>query len=122
MTILHKIIENKKKELNLLTSAISVRDLESRKLFSREVISLSESLMDKSKSGIIAEFKRKSPSKGVINLSSQVGQVTSGYFRGGASGVSVLTENQFFGGTDADISDIREMSLFPGNRIKIGRS
>lgn len=113
MTILHKIIENKKKELNLLTSAISVRDLESRKLFSREVISLSESLMDKSKSGIIAEFKRKSPSKGVINLSSQVGQVTSGYFRGGASGVSVLTENQFFGGTDADISDIREMSLFP---------
>jgi indole-3-glycerol phosphate synthase len=113
MTILDKIIENKKKELNLLTSAISVRDLESRKLFNREVISISESLQDKSKSGIIAEFKRKSPSKGVINISSQVGEVTSGYFGGGASGVSVLTDNKFFGGTYADLLDIREVSLFP---------
>ncbi len=113
MTILDKIIKNKRRELNLLTEATPVRDLENSRLFRRQIISLSEFLLDKSKTGIIAEFKRKSPSKGIINSLSAIGEVTSGYFREGASGVSVLTDTQFFGGSNADQFLIRGKSFFP---------
>jgi indole-3-glycerol phosphate synthase len=113
MTILDKIIENKKKELEVLAGATAVKDLENSRLFKRETISLSESLLDRSKTGIIAEFKRKSPSKGIINSSSPVEEVTSGYFREGASGISILTDNQFFGGSDTDLLIAREKSHFP---------
>ena len=113
MTILDKIVENKKKELEVLTGLITVRELESSKLFCREIISLSEFLLNRNRTGIIAEFKRKSPSKGIINSSSPVIEVTSGYFREGASGVSILTDTQFFGGSNADLLNIREKSNFP---------
>ena len=113
MTILDKIIENKKKELKVLAGMTSVGDLEKSRLFKREPISLSEFLLDRNKTGIIAEFKRKSPSKGVINSSSSVVDVTCGYFREGASGVSVLTDNQFFGGSPSDLVNAREKSSFP---------
>jgi indole-3-glycerol phosphate synthase len=113
MTILDKIIENKRRELNLLTEATPVRDLENSILFKRQIISLSEFLLDKSKTGIIAEFKRKSPSKGTINSLSAIEEVTSGYFREGASGVSVLTDTQFFGGSNADLLRARNKSIFP---------
>lgn len=113
MTILDKIIENKRRELEILTRVIAIGDLENSRLFKREIFSLSEFLLDKSKTGIIAEFKRKSPSKGIINSSSPVEEVTSGYFREGASGVSVLTDTQFFGGSKADLLKIRDKSIFP---------
>jgi indole-3-glycerol phosphate synthase len=113
MTILEKIVENKKKELELLKKITSVKDLETSMLFNRKIFSLSESLTDINKTGIIAEFKRKSPAKGIINSTSQVGEVTSGYVLEGASGVSILTDTQFFGGSSADIMHIREKSLFP---------
>lgn len=113
MTILDNIVENKKKELALLKKITSVRDLENSLFFSRKVISLSESLMDKNKTGIVAEFKRKSPSRGIINSTSEVGEVTTGYFTEGASGVSILTDTQFFGGSNADILKVREKSFFP---------
>lgn len=113
MTILENIIENKKKELGLLKKLTSVSDLENSMFFNRKVISLSENLLDKKKTGIVAEFKRKSPSRGIINSASQVEEVTTGYFTGGASGVSILTDTQFFGGSNADISQVREKSLFP---------
>ena len=105
MTILDRIIENKKRELKLLSSRTSLEDLEKSKLFNRETISLSQSILDKDKTGIIAEFKRKSPSRGIINSLSKVEEVASGYFREGASGVSVLTDNQFFGGSNADLEN-----------------
>lgn len=113
MTILDKIIENKRKEVSLLAESTSVKSLENSEFFKRDIISLSKSLLDRNKSGIIAEFKRKSPSKGVLNSYSSVKEVTSGYFRDGASGISVITDYQFFGGTNIDISSIREKSQFP---------
>jgi indole-3-glycerol phosphate synthase len=113
MTILDKIIGNKKIEVNRLSGVVVVRALEKSSFFKRDTISLSELLLDRSKTGIIAEFKRKSPSKGVINSLSQVEQVTTGYFVEGASGVSVLTDSKFFGGSIADLLTIRNKSTFP---------
>jgi indole-3-glycerol phosphate synthase len=113
MTILEKIIENKRKEIGLLERITSIKELEKSIWFSRQTNSLSACLSDKSKTGIIAEFKRKSPSKGIINSTSSVEDVTSGYFREGASGVSVLTDTQFFGGSSVDIMRVRERNEFP---------
>lgn len=113
MTILDKIIENKKREINRLIKSVTVRDLERSSLFERKVVSLSGSIIDKSKTGIIAEFKRKSPSKGIINSFSIVEEVTSGYCDGGASGLSILTDSQFFGGSNEDLTSARRKSTLP---------
>ena len=113
MTILDKIIENKKKELEVLTAVSSIGDMEKGRLFKRETVSLSEFLIDRNRTGIIAEFKRKSPSKGVINSSSSVVEVAFGYFKEGACGVSVLTDHKFFGGSPFDLMNAREKSRFP---------
>ncbi|MGC1390463.1 MAG: indole-3-glycerol phosphate synthase TrpC [Bacteroidales bacterium] len=113
MTILDKIIDNKKIEVNRLSGVVAVKALERSSFFKRDTISLSEFLLDRSKTGIIAEFKRKSPSKGVINSLSKVEEVTTGYFLEGASGVSVLTDSKFFGGSIADLLTIRNKSTFP---------
>jgi indole-3-glycerol phosphate synthase len=113
MTILDKIVVNKRRETDILKAATSIKDLEKSRLFERKSISMSDYLIDKNRTGIIAEFKRKSPSLGIISPSSTVEHVTSGYFTGGASGVSILTDTRFFGGTNADIEGIREKSSFP---------
>src|SRR5512145_309305 len=65
------------------------------------------------KTGIIAEFKRKSPSKGMINTESSLEEVTTGYFRSGAAGLSILTDNEFFGGSLADLKRARELNPIP---------
>jgi indole-3-glycerol phosphate synthase len=90
-----------------------VRDLEESSLFERQVVSLSESVTDKNKTGIIAEFKRKSPSKGIINSFSAVEEVTLGYCNRGASGLSVLTDSKFFGGSNGDLTNARKQSIIP---------
>jgi indole-3-glycerol phosphate synthase len=113
MTILEKIIENKQKEVRLSAELTHVKELEKSRFFTREIISLSESLSDKNRTGIIAEFKRKSPSKGILNSVSSVAEVASGYFREGASGISILTDVQFFGGSNSDLSHAREKGIFP---------
>jgi indole-3-glycerol phosphate synthase len=113
MTILDKIIKNKKRELISLKRLVSVRTLEESSLFGRKVISLSRSVTDKNKTGIIAEFKRKSPSKGIINSISRVEDVTSGYCSEGASGISVLTDHRFFSGSNEDLKCARMGSTIP---------
>jgi indole-3-glycerol phosphate synthase len=107
MTILDRILDNKKKELALAKRLITVQELEQSLHFNRKTISLSEFLLSKSKTGIIAEFKRKSPSKGIINSSSSVEEVTEGYFKHGASALSILTDTQFFGGSNTDLLKAR---------------
>ena len=66
MTILEKIISSKTKELKILKSLNSIKDLENKKLFEKQTFSLKERL-ELSRHGIIAEHKRKSPSKSIIN-------------------------------------------------------
>lgn len=113
MTILEKIITSKKNELALLQEHTTFRDLEKSNLFSRETVSLSESLSDPVKTGIIAEYKRRSPSKGTINSISGVSEVTTGYAREGASGLSILTDMIFFGGSCNDLKIARELNSVP---------
>jgi indole-3-glycerol phosphate synthase len=107
MNILEEIIEYKKEEVRSRKSQVSIPELERSGLFSRPVLSLRDFLLDKSKTGIIAEFKRRSPSKGVINPDVDVVDVTRGYAANGASCLSVLTDEHFFGGSDGDLIKAR---------------
>ncbi len=65
------------------------------------------------KVGIIAEFKRRSPSKGVINTAAEVEKVSIGYMQAGASGLSILTDHQFFGGDNNDLQEARKFNYCP---------
>lgn len=82
-------------------------------LFSRATLSLKSFLLDPTKSGIITEFKRKSPSKGLINGTSSVGEVTKGYEQAGASALSVLTDQDYFGGSTSDLELARKQVTIP---------
>jgi indole-3-glycerol phosphate synthase len=107
MNILDKIIDHKRKEVADCKMQVPVQALEKQELFTRPVLSLKQFLLDKSRTGIIAEFKRKSPSKGLINGTADVERVTSAYAKYGASGLSVLTDRDFFGGSAVDLLTAR---------------
>jgi indole-3-glycerol phosphate synthase len=107
MNILDKIIAHKKIEVAERKAATSIAELERSPAFSRSVLSLKQFLLDDSKTGIIAEFKRKSPSKGIINGDADVVAVTTAYAQHGASGLSVLTDTTFFGGSTEDLVKAR---------------
>jgi indole-3-glycerol phosphate synthase len=113
MTILERIILHKKKELEEARTKYPLKKLEKSVFFSRETRSLSKAVADPDKSGIIAEFKRKSPTHGMINEHALIEEVTTGYFRSGASGLSILTDQEFFGGTNDDLSRARELNPIP---------
>ncbi len=107
MNILDKIIEYKKTVVAGAKAVKSIEQLKASLFFSRETISLKQFLLDETKTGIIAEFKRQSPSKGVINGDADVVAITGAYTKFGASGLSVLTDEAFFGGSAADFSAAR---------------
>lgn len=102
MNILDKITADKLKEVKLRKSLIPISQLEQSVLFERETISLAQNLRN-SKSGIIAEHKRRSPSKSVINQSLNVQDVAQGYEKAGVCGMSVLTDGKYFGGSLDDL-------------------
>ncbi|MEN9569923.1 MAG: indole-3-glycerol phosphate synthase TrpC [Bacteroidota bacterium] len=107
MNILDKIIAYKKTEVAIAKAAVSLSALQQQPLYNRPTFSLKQFLLDENKTGIIAEFKRQSPSKGIINNQADVVQVTRAYTQHGASGLSVLTDTNFFGGTTADLMKAR---------------
>lgn len=102
MTILDQIIASKKKEIALKKAVVSTQQLENNDLFNSKTVSLSKSILN-SPFGIIAEHKRRSPSKDIINTSLSVEEVVTGYESYGASGISILTDNQYFGGSLDDL-------------------
>ncbi|MBZ4044227.1 indole-3-glycerol phosphate synthase TrpC [Flavobacterium hibisci] len=102
MNILDKIIIDKKQEVILKKSIIPVSQLETSVFFERKTISLSQKLRE-SNSGIIAEHKRRSPSKSIINNNFTVEEVVKGYEDAGACGISVLTDGKYFGGSLDDL-------------------
>lgn len=108
MHILDKIVLHKKEEVVKRKELRSVKDLESSVLFSRSTNSLSNALKE-SPLGIISEFKRRSPSKPTINLDAKVRQIVTHYTQAGVSGISVLTDEHFFGGHTNDLMDARRI-------------
>ncbi len=113
MNILDQIIENKRKEVAQRKCVTTVSMLSASNLFNRNTISLVNRLLDSTSTGIIAEFKRRSPSKGVINNTATPLEVAVGYENAGAAGISILTDEQFFGGADTDLINVRSIISIP---------
>ncbi|MDE1192466.1 MAG: indole-3-glycerol phosphate synthase TrpC [Arachidicoccus sp.] len=109
--ILDKIIERKIIEVAEAKQKVSEAELLNSATFQRKPFSLKASLSDKNKTGIIAEFKRRSPSKGIINASANVNDVTKAYTENGASCLSVLTDKDFFGGSLDDLKIARQNNI-----------
>lgn len=113
MTILDKIVEYKYTEVAAAKKKKSVAELKDSEGFSRSCYSLKESFANKNRNGIISEFKRASPSKGLINGTSAVKDVVSAYQNAHVSAVSVLTDTQFFKGSLEDLEQAREALEIP---------
>ena len=111
MNILDKIIKRKREEIALSKSKISHDALKNSEFFGRETFSLKESV--KNRNGIITEFKRQSPSKGIINDKVSPLEVVTKYEEFGASGISILTDTDFFGGSFQDILSVRNEISIP---------
>jgi len=106
MNKLEEIAAYKKKQVASDINTKSIKQLEESPFYERDTTSMHKSILNGS--GVIAEFKRKSPSKGVINDVSSVKEVVEGYDSAGVSGVSVLTDLPYFGGEISDVIQARE--------------
>lgn len=115
MNILNSIIVEKKVEIDRRKKNMPESDLLKMPLFDRSVLSFKEYLLKDDKTGIIAEFKRRSPSKGVINKTALVEEVTFDYSKYGACAISVLTDEIFFGGS------LNDLVLARANKIPLLR-
>lgn len=111
MNILDKIVRDKKQEVASKKKLLPLSFLMSSPLIDREVNSMSKSVLEGS--GIISEYKRRSPSKMVINHKDNVIDVVSSYQNAGVSGVSVLTDTQYFGGSLDDLLQARSNLKIP---------
>lgn len=113
MKILEAIRLQKIKEVEERKSLYPVKLLEKSMNFETQCVSLKSYISNEKHSGIIAEFKRKSPSKGNINLYADAGKVTLGYMQAGASALSVLTDDTFFGAKQQDLPMARKLNYCP---------
>jgi indole-3-glycerol phosphate synthase len=111
MNILDKIVFDKRREIEAKNNLFPIEFLKKMPLFSRKTFSLSQNL--KSGSGIIAEFKRRSPSKQMINQHNSVIDVVKGYEKAGVSGISVLADTKYFGGALDDLIQVRNSVKIP---------
>ena len=111
-TILDKILASKAVEVASRKLTTPISTLEKAPAFSRKCLSMKQSLLN-SESGIISEFKRKSPSLGWIHEDADVVDVTAGYSAAGASGISILTDLEYFGGTSMDLMAARQFITCP---------
>jgi indole-3-glycerol phosphate synthase len=113
MNTLDNIIAQKQRHVDSCKSLYPVKLLEQSIYFPTQPLSLCRYLQRSDLSGIIAEFKRKSPSKGPINLYADVEEVSIGYMQAGASALSILTDQEFFGGSSQDLTVARKFNYCP---------
>jgi len=113
MDILDLITHNKRKEVAKKKELYPTKLLEQSLHFEAPVVSMRKYLLRPDKTGIIAEFKRKSPSKEIINAYAKVEDVTVGYMQSGCAGLSVLTDTEFFGGSNNDLKTARKYNFCP---------
>ena len=113
MNILDKIVSRKLEEVAEAKEKVSIAELEANPNFARKPLVFKDFLLDEKRTGIISEFKRRSPSKGLINGTADVAQVTQAYNLAGASALSVLTDTDFFGGKADDLLKARAVNQIP---------
>jgi indole-3-glycerol phosphate synthase len=112
-TILQTIVAHKRREVAARRELVPVRMLATSLYFESTPLSLRHYLRRAGSSGIIAEFKRKSPSRGWINQYAPVERSTLGYMQAGAAALSVLTDGEFFGGKNEDLTTARRFNFCP---------
>lgn len=113
MNILEKIIQRKRVEVEEAKQQTSLAELQAMPLFNRECYNLRNSILDPNKNGIISEFKRASPSKGIINDHSSASEVAKAYEQNNVSAISVLTDHDFFKGSMDDLLAVRNAVNIP---------
>lgn len=113
MDLLDKIVAHKIKEVTERKALYPVKLLEQSIYFETPSVSLKQYIRREDKSGVIAEIKRKSPSKGDINPYVSVERTSIGYMQAGASALSVLTDTHFFGGSNNDLTTTRKFNFCP---------
>lgn len=113
MKTLNDIISYKREEVNQRKKLYPIQLLETSIYYDTKSVSLKKYLLREDKSGIIAEFKRQSPSLGVINKYADIEKVSIGYMQSGASALSVLTDSHFFGGDNKDLTLARKFNFCP---------
>ena len=112
MNVLDEIIANKRKEIALLKQSHSIDSFRESENFTHETISLKQHILDAG-FGIIAEIKRKSPSGGAIKTDVNIMEQATFYEKNGASGISILTDKDYFGGSIDDIIEARKAVKLP---------
>ncbi|MDR1202142.1 MAG: indole-3-glycerol phosphate synthase TrpC [Tannerellaceae bacterium] len=112
--ILHEIISNKRVEVDEQKLAVDLRTLLTigNDPLERKTFSMKTALAD-SASGIIAEFKRKSPSKGWLYPDAMIEDIVPLYEKNGAAACSILTDKVFFGGSLTDLQAARRLVNIP---------
>ncbi len=110
--ILEEIVAHKRQEVEQFKSMLSERDIHKQveAIMDGEVPSMRQAI-SQSASGIIAEFKRKSPSKGWIKEDGQAEVIPLAYQHNGAAAVSILTDEMYFGGRDEFIVRARKAGV-----------
>lgn len=113
MNILDNIIQTKKVEVASARLEEPFSVIYERALHVQRQPQSFRQALEKSSTGIIAEFKRKSPSKGFIHEDAKVSDIIPGYTKAGASACSVLTDMTYFGGSDEDLKEARNLTDIP---------
>lgn len=112
-TILDTIVAYKREEVARRRELVPLKLLETSMYFKSQPLSLRKYLLREGGSGLIAEYKRKSPSKGWINQYAPVERTTLGYMQAGAVALSILTDAEFFGGKNEDLTTARRFNFCP---------
>lgn len=113
MHILDEIVQHKLKEVQDRKSLFPIKLFKKSIYFETPSVSLKKYLLREDRWGIIAEFKRRSPSKGIINDHASIEQVSIGYMQAGASALSILTDEHYFGGSNEDLVTARKFNFCP---------
>lgn len=113
MNILDKIVAHKRLEVQAQKEKVSTKMLETSPYVQRQPLTVKNYFRNSNTSGIIAEIKRQSPSKGIINGNANPTEIAKGYQDAGVSAISVLTDNHFFGGSNNDLKLARQSATIP---------
>ena len=110
--VLDEIVAHKRVEVQQFKEQLPEREIHRRveSVLGNPVASLRKALLA-SESGIISEFKRKSPSKGWIKEEGHADQIPLSYQQNGAAAISILTDEMFFGGSDAFVTEARRSGV-----------